>query len=50
MLDFVRDIAGFLGNNKKYWLIPFFLVLAVAAIVVIAAETTAVSPFVYTLF
>ncbi|MBI3507686.1 MAG: hypothetical protein HY059_22860 [Proteobacteria bacterium] len=45
----IREFAGFLMENKKWWLIPLVLVLlGLAGLIFLSG--TAVAPFVYTLF
>jgi hypothetical protein len=46
---FVVEFGQFLLHNKKWWLLPIFLVLL--AIGILAALTaTPLAPFIYTLF
>ena len=44
-----REFWAFLMSNKKWWLIPIVVVLAVFA-ALIYMSSTSVAPFVYTLF
>jgi len=44
----LREVAGFARDNKAYWMIPLFLVLGLAALVIVASQTAA--PLIYTLF
>ena len=44
----LREFIDFARENKAYWIVPLLLVLALAALVVISAQSSA--PFVYTLF
>ena len=46
----VREFAQFLGQRKKYWLIPLILTLVLFGGLLILAEGSAVAPFIYTLF
>jgi hypothetical protein len=47
--NLLSEFAGFLKQNKKFWLIPLILVmLALAGILVLSS--TAAAPFIYTLF
>ena len=46
MMQFFR----FLKERKKVWLIPFFIVLFLLSVIIILGETTALAPFIYTLF
>lgn len=50
MLRILRDIGGFLWQRKRFWLIPIILALAVVGILVLVAESSPLSPFIYTLF
>ncbi len=40
----------FLKVRKKFWLAPIIIVLLLLSLLIIFTETTAVAPFVYTLF
>ena len=44
-----REILGMLKQNKKYWMIPMIVILALFAALVILGATSA-APFIYTLF
>jgi len=47
---FLREIWTFLGQNKKWWLIPILTVLLLFGALMIFASGTAAAPFIYTLF
>ena len=49
-LDTLKELWEFMKENKRYWLAPFFIVLALFGLLLIFAETSAVAPFIYTLF
>lgn len=44
----VKEFIAFLGENKKYWLIP--LLLALLGIGAILLSSPVAAPFIYTLF
>lgn len=44
------ELLTFLATNKRWWLIPLLIVLFLFAAVTIAGQSSAISPFVYTLF
>lgn len=44
----VREFLEFLRDNKKWWLIPILVVLALLGLLVILGNTAA--PFIYPLF
>jgi hypothetical protein len=45
----VGEIFGFLGQNKKWWLLPIMGTFLVIGILVLLS-TTAAAPFIYTFF
>ncbi len=45
----LRDFWGFLGQNKKWWLLPILIFLLVFGLLVILSGT-GLAPFIYTLF
>jgi hypothetical protein len=45
----VSEFWDFLRNNKKWWLTPIILILALFGLLIILAGTGA-APFIYTLF
>jgi hypothetical protein len=45
----VGEVFGFLGQNKKWWLLPIVVVfVSIGALVLLS--TTAAAPFIYTFF
>jgi hypothetical protein len=40
----------FLREQKKFWLLPIVLVLCLLGMVVLFSQSSAVAPFIYTLF
>lgn len=45
----LREVIGLLRENRKWWLIPVFvMVLVLGALVILSG--TAAAPFIYTLF
>ena len=49
-LRVLKEFWGFLVERKKWWLAPIFIVLMLLGLLIIFAETSAVAPFIYTLF
>ncbi len=50
-VEVASEFVRFLSTNRKYWLIPFFLVLVVFALFIALAHSGgAITPFVYVLF
>ena len=40
----------FLRQEKKYWLVPIILVFVLFGLLIVFSQTSAVAPFIYTLF
>ena len=49
-ISIVREFWEFLKVRKRYWLAPILLILILLSILIIFAQTSAVAPFIYTLF
>ncbi len=49
-LGILLEFWQFLKVRKKWWLTPIVLVLLLFGILIILAESSAVAPFIYTLF
>jgi len=50
MLDDLRDLWHFLLLRKKLWLLPVIVLLVVISLFVFLIESSAVAPFIYSLF
>jgi hypothetical protein len=50
MLETLKDLWGFMRQNRKFWLAPFVMVLLLLGVLLVLAEYSAVAPFIYTLF
>lgn len=46
----LREFVEFLRTEKKYWLLPIVFVLVLFGLLLVAAQSSAVAPFIYTLF
>lgn len=44
-----RELWDFLRVRKKWWLLPIIIMLLLVGVLIIFAETSPISPFVYTL-
>jgi predicted amidophosphoribosyltransferase len=45
----LAELFAFLKHNKKWWLVPIFVVLLVLGLLIVLSGTAA-APFIYTLF
>ena len=50
MMDFLKDLWGFMRERKKFWLAPIILVMVLLGVLIVVAQGSAVAPFIYTLF
>lgn len=46
----IADFWEFLKFRKRYWLMPIAIVMLLVAALIVFTETSAVAPFIYTLF
>ncbi len=50
MIEFVKDLWGFMKARKKFWLAPIIMVLLLLGTLIFLSQGSAVAPFIYTLF
>jgi drug/metabolite transporter superfamily protein YnfA len=46
----LREFWVFLKEEKKYWLTPIVVVLVLLGVLLVFAQSSAVAPFIYSLF
>jgi hypothetical protein len=46
----VRELWAFLRIRKKWWLAPVLIVLLLVGALLMFAQTSALAPFIYTIF
>lgn len=44
------ELLSFFWQNKRWWLTPMMVVLLLFGIVMVMAQSSAIAPFIYTLF
>jgi hypothetical protein len=49
-MEFLKDLWSFLRVRKKFWLLPLFLTLLLFGALIVLTSSSAVAPFIYTLF
>lgn len=49
-LTVMNELWSFMKYNKKYWLAPIIIVLVVIGVFLAVAGSSALAPFIYTLF
>lgn len=50
MIEFLKDLWGFMKERKKFWLAPIILILVLLGTLIFFTQSSAVAPFIYTLF
>jgi hypothetical protein len=46
----LTEFVQFLGQEKKYWLVPIVVVFVLFGLLIVFSQSSAVAPFIYTLF
>jgi hypothetical protein len=46
----VKELWQFMRENKKFWLAPIVITLLGVGLLLVIAKTSAIAPFIYTLF
>jgi len=46
----LSEFWSFLKQERKYWLVPIVVVFVLFGLLIIFAQSSAVAPFIYTLF
>ncbi|MBL7155969.1 MAG: hypothetical protein ISS90_02385 [Candidatus Omnitrophica bacterium] len=49
-MEFFRELWGFLRTRKKWWLLPIIIALLLLGLLIMFTESSAIAPFIYTLF
>jgi hypothetical protein len=49
-MEVLKDFWGFLKERKKWWLAPIAIVLLLLGLLIVFTESSALAPFIYTLF
>ena len=49
-LSILKELWGFLKVRKKWWLLPIVVMLVLLGALLVFTQSSAVAPFIYTLF
>jgi hypothetical protein len=49
-MSFLAEFWKFLRVRKKFWLLPLLTMIVIFGVLLILAESSALAPFIYTLF
>jgi len=50
MIEFIKDLWGFMKERKKFWLAPIIIVMLLLGALIVLTQGSAVAPFIYTIF
>ncbi len=48
--SFIAEFWEFLKVRKRYWLLPIIIMLGLISALIVFVESSAIAPFIYTLF
>jgi hypothetical protein len=46
----MSELLGFFWQRKSWWLTPLILALLIVGVFIVFAQSSAIAPFIYTLF
>ena len=46
----LKDLWGFMKENKRWWLLPIFIIIFLVGVLIVLGQSSSLSPFVYALF
>jgi hypothetical protein len=49
-VSLLRELWAFMRVRKKWWMLPLIIVLLLVATLLVFAQSSALAPFIYTLF
>ncbi|MBF0494470.1 MAG: hypothetical protein HQL28_05000 [Candidatus Omnitrophica bacterium] len=49
-LEIFKELWDFLKVRKKWWLLPIIIMLLLLGLLIVFTQSSAVAPFIYTLF
>jgi hypothetical protein len=49
-LSIIKEFWVFLKERRKWWLLPIVIILLLLGALIVFTESSAVAPFIYTLF
>lgn len=50
MFEFLSDLVNYLKERKKIWLAPVIILLILIGAILVIGSSSALAPFIYTLF
>jgi hypothetical protein len=50
MWELLKEMTAFLRARKKFWMLPIVVILIALGALIVLSESSAIAPFIYTLF
>jgi hypothetical protein len=50
IMEFLKDLWGFLKVRKKFWLLPIILFMLLFGVLIVLTGGSAIAPFIYAIF
>lgn len=50
MWELLKELTAFLRARKKFWMLPIVVMLLALGALIVLSESSAIAPFIYTLF
>jgi len=50
MISLLKELFRFMRAYKKFWMVPLILGLLALGILLVAAQSSAITPFIYAIF
>jgi len=44
------QLLGFFVNRKRWWMLPMIILLVLTGVLLVLAQSSAIAPFIYTMF
>lgn len=48
--ELYKELWSYMRTRKRFWMLPIILIFVLFGILLVFAETSAIAPFIYTLF
>jgi hypothetical protein len=49
-MSMIRDLWAFIRTRKKFWLLPIIIVMVILGGLLVLAQSSAIAPFIYTIW
>lgn len=49
-MEILKDLWLFMKERKKFWLAPIIIILLLLGVLIVFGASSAIAPFIYTLF